>query len=503
MRNGRFPSGLGGALAAVALLVGGCGTAGPATPSALDPANQAPASSLIYVSVTVRPQGNLAGQMRQALTKLGGAGAAGSIVGSINRSLRKNGMSYGADIRPWVGQRVGLVLTQFPQPGMPSGSVPPGMALIMPTKNPSAARAFVQRMVRRNPGSAGRVSGGYAVFGGALAYQQTLGLTLASSLAGSPGYRTTTSQLGSNTAAVLYMNLHRFVQQAAAHHSAGGLSSLALGGLLRRSLSRIGPNGALAAGVTMSPSAIQVDTVESGVKHATQSSADVGSLPAGSWLALATGSLGAASQKQLQAGFQLGLIGALSKGGVNGNALAGAMTQRLAFLERDLLPALGPMSLAVGGTSPLNLTAGLKLTPRSLSAANRLLGLLRGQVSHNPAFTVQGGTTHFAVRVPTGSSLLVNEIRHVVVATYGFATARAFLSPSARLAEDPTYRQAAAQLPAGSKVPFYMSFGPITTLVQLTDHSRSAARTIRVLQRLSYVIVGGVPGHSRVVVGLH
>ena len=125
MRKGRF-AGLALGWAVAALLLVGCGTSSPAAPSALDPANLAPASALIYVSVTVRPQGSLATQMRQTLTKLGGPGAARSILGSINQSLRKKGMSYGANIRPWLGQRVGLVLTQFPRPGSRRARSRPG-----------------------------------------------------------------------------------------------------------------------------------------------------------------------------------------------------------------------------------------------------------------------------------------------------------------------------------------------------------------------------------------
>lgn len=498
MWKGRF-AGLALGWAVAALLLVGCGTSSPAAPSALDPANLAPASTLIYVSVTVRPRGSLARQMRQTLTKLGGPGAAGSILGSINRSLRRKGMSYGANIRPWLGQRVGIVLTQFPQTGVASGSVPPGLALIMPTRDPSAARAFVRRLVSHNPGSSGRVSGGYAVFGGGLAYQQTLGLTRSTSLAASPAYRSTVSQLGSGTAATLYMNLHRFAQITAAKSSAAS----GLGGLLKQSLSRFGPDAALAAGVTMSPSAIRVDTVETGVRQSSRrSTADVGGLPAGSWLALATGSLGTSFQKEFQAGFQLGLTNSLSQQGLGGTAAATAVMQRLALVERDVLPALGPMSLAVGGTSPLNLAAGLKLTPSSLPAAGRLLGLLHGLVARSPALTVKGTATHFSVQVPTGTSLVVSEVRRAVVATYGFASPSAFLSPASKLANDPTYRRALSELPAGSHVPFYLSFGPIAALVQLADHQPSAAHTIRVLDKLNYLIVGGVAGHSRLVLGL-
>jgi hypothetical protein len=237
--------------------------------------------------------------------------------------------------------------------------------------------------------------------------------------------------------------------------------------------------------------------VETGVRQsARRRAADVSGLPAGSWLALATSSLGAATQRELRSGFRFGLLGGLSRSGLSGGLLASAMTQRLAFLERDVLPALGPMSLAVGGTSPLNLSAGL-------AEATGLLALLRGLAARSSALSVSGKASHFSVKVPTGSSLLVNEIHRAVVATYGFSSPSAFLSPTSNLAGDPTYRRALAELPSGSTVPFYLSFGPIAALVQLVDHQPSAANTLRVLDKLSYLIVGGVAGHSRLVLGLH
>lgn len=480
------------------MLLGGCGTAGPAAPSALDPANLAPASTLLYASVTVRPQGSLATRMRQTLTKLLGPGADRSLLASVDKGLRTDGLSYARNVRPWLGQRVGLILTEFPQPGMPSGATPPGMALIMPTKDPSAARAFLRKLIRRNPGTQGRVANGYAVYGGALAYQQTLGLTPADSLVDSPGYRASTSQLGPDLAATVYLNLHRFAQISAQR---GGMNG-SVGGLLKQSLARIGPNAAVAAGLKLSPAAISLDTVETGVAPGPRQTADVGQLPAGSWLALSTGSAGASYEKRLRAGVQFGLLGALSSQGVGGSAVAGAMTRELGFFERDVLPALGPMSLAVGGTSPLNLMAGLKLAPSSLPAATRLLGALRAQAARSPALSVSGKVGHFSVKVPTGSRLVVNEIHRLVVATYGFASPAAFLSPQSRLAGDPSYQRAVSQLPAGSSVPLYVSFAPITTLVALADHQPSAARMLRVLRALDYLIAGGVSGHTRMVLGL-
>lgn len=369
----------------------------------------------------------------------------------------------------------------------------------MPTRNPSAAEKFVRRLIRRSPGTEGRVAGGYAVYGGALAYQQTLGLSPADSLADRPAYRSTLAELRSGTAVSVYLNLRRFAQIEAQKSRLTG----SLGGLFQQSLSRIGPNAALAAGVTLSPSAIRVDAVETGVRRGRpHGSADVGALPAGSWLALSTGWLGGSSEKQFRAGLQLGLSNSLSRDGLSGGALANALTQRLGFLEQEVLPALGPMSLAVGGTSPLNLTLGLKLTPSKLSAATRLLAMLRGLAARSSSLSVSGTASHFSVRVPTGSQLLVDEIRRAVVATYGYATPSAFLAPSSRLSGDPTFRRALGQLPSGSHVPLYVSFGPIAALVGLIDHQPSAARTVRTLNQLSYLIAGSSGSRAALVLGL-
>jgi hypothetical protein len=457
----------------------------------------APGSSLLYISLTVRPQGAQRTQVETTLHKLFGQSADASIRKAVNGLFRKMGATYSGDVRPWLGQRVGIVFTQISL-GAASGASKAGVAMIAPTQNPSAARSFVARLVRRNPGEEGKVMNGYAIFGGALAYQAILATSPGNSLAANPTYQATTSQVGSAPSALLYMNLHRFAQELTTGMPMAGAAAP----LLRRSLARIGANAGVAAGLTLTPQAIRMDTVETGVRlgphHAP---VNVGNLPSGSWLAMATGAFNQIAQKQFRTGFELGLANALTHGAAGSALLQSAIAKRLAFLEQDVFPALGPISLAVGGSSPLNLTAGLKLTPGSSAAATRLLGVLRALVGRSPALQASGTATHFTVKSPTGSSLLVNQARGNVVATYGFPSQAAFLSPTAKLSQDQTFRQAASQLPAGS-VPFYLSFPPIAGLVQLLDHKPTAAKTVRVLDKLNYLIAGGSQGHVRVVLGL-
>lgn len=462
----------------------------------------APAGSLMYFSMTVRPQGSQRGQIEGALHKLFGNRADSTIRQAIQKLTRKAGATYNGDVRPWLGQRIGVVITQF-TPGAPNNGVSPSaVALIAPTQDPSAAQAFIAKLLKRNRGTDGKVIGHYAVFGGALAYQQILGTTPANSLAAASGYQAAVSELPSNAAAVFYGNIRKFVAAATSRFKQLG----ALGAAVRSELARIGPNAAVAAGLTLTPSAISLDTATSGVRPGPPghgAPADVGNLPAGAWLALDTGGnlFSATSVRRMIAGFRAGFLGAISQGPLAGTPGAGALAQRLAVIQQ-FLPALGPLSLSLGGTSPLNLAAGLKLTPASMVAATRLLGLVRALAARSASLNVSGSATHFSIGVPTGSSVIVDEAARNVVATYGFLNQRAFLAPSSKLSSDPTYRHAVSQLPAGSSVPLYVSFGPIASLVSLVDHKPSAAKTEQVLNRLSYLIAGGHSGHDRIVLGL-
>ena len=265
--NGRFLGGV-AALACAALLLAGCGAAGPGAPSAADPTRMAPADTVIYLSLAVRPQGAQARQINQTLQKLGGGGAEQQLRRAVAKLLRKTGANYSGNVKPWLGQRLGIVFTQPPSPGQ--GGANAGVALIAPTSNPSAARSFVHQLIRHNPHTQGEVSGGYAVFGGALAYQAILATTPGNSLATTAGYRNTTGQLPAAPAALLYLNLNRYAKLARASATGALGATNAFAGVFKRSLSRFGPNAAVAAGVSLTPSAIRLDTVQVGARRPAQ-----------------------------------------------------------------------------------------------------------------------------------------------------------------------------------------------------------------------------------------
>jgi hypothetical protein len=495
--------GLAAGAASMAVAISGCGAAGPAAPSALDPARMAPAGSLIYVALTARPQGAQRTQVEAALHKLFGKRADAVLQREVDKILRRGGSSYRGGVQKWLGQRIGVVVTQI-VPGVSNGLSRTDLALIAPTSDTSAARQFIARALKRSPGATGGIIGNYAVLGGRSAFQAIGAVAKgAPSLAGSASYRTDMAAVGQPEMSA-YVNLRGYATAFSRLPQAS-----VLGPLLHQSLSRLSPTAALVMALNLSAHQISVDFDQSGVKHAAGhgAPASVAGLPGSSWLALATGgsAFSAQRQKQLEDGFRIGLAAALTRAGGAGSGAAGLIEQRFGFIEHDVLPALGPLSLSVSGSSPLAIQAGLQLIPGNARAAGRLLAMLHGLAAKSPALQVSGSPTDFSVQVPTGTRLDAAEQSGKVLITYGFPDSAAFLHPTSALASNPIYQQAVSQLPAGSSVPLFLEFAPVASLAQLANHSQSpgAARTMRVLHELRYLIAGGHAGHVRIVLGLN
>jgi hypothetical protein len=501
MRSRRLTGGAAAIFAAMAL--GACGVSTGSSPSSLDPASAAPASSVVYMSITVRPQGTERTQVEAGLHKLFGARAGAVIQREVNRLLRQTGTSYNGDVQKWLGQRIALVITALP-PGafstsgsLSGGGVRKDIALIAPTSDPADAGAFIKHAVRHSPGAIGAVLGGrYAVLGGSDAYHAVAGvLSGGASLASAPRFRSTMAGIGAAPLVAGYVNLHDYVAALAAMPQ-----MQVFGSVLRSALSRSG-RGVAGFGVSVNARTVALDVASGGIKqHPGGSPASVSGLPGDAWLALAGGN--GLGSWEISSSLRLGLEAAIAHSHLPAFALAG-IEQRIMLVEHEILPALGPLSLSVSGTNPLGISAGLEMKPASLPAATRLLAQLRALLAKQPSLQVSGPPTNFSALLPTGSRAQVAVNGGRVVLTYGFADQGAFLHPAAPLAASAVYRQASAQLPAGASVPMYLAFGPITSIVQLTDHSPSATKTLTTLRRLSYLIAGSAPGHLRVVLGLN
>jgi len=449
--------------ATLSLALAGCGgSSKPKVPSALDPANHVPADAVAYASVTVKPQGAMRSDLNAEIDALAGAGAAKRLWGRLDARLDSDGKG----VRQWLGQRVGVALTGLPSTlSGGAAAFADDVVLVAPTGDPAAAAKFLSH--HQSAGMSGKVVGDYAIFGGQKAVAAALATTPATSLARSSSYRATVSELGSGELVTVYAALHPLAQALLPLLAAAGAPT-------QQPLAKLPQDASAAYGLKVLSGEVQADIVTHGVARAAGSlaGADVGSLPGGSWLALAlSGALGNRS-------YLSKLAAALPRQLAASSAASRLPAAPLRFIEQDLLPALGPLELSVSGTSLPTLRAGLVIAPLDRAAGARLAAAVRRLVRGLP------------IRASTAGGR--------VAVTFGYTSVSQLLSPSSTLAANAAFKAALAQLPSGAHAEIYVSFPPLAALAALDPSQRTAALR-KVLSRLRYLIAGGVPGHFRLV----
>lgn len=469
MSKGRVIRGIAAATAVCAALAG-CGSSAPSGPSALDPATHVPANVILYASVSVKPQGSARTSLNAEIDALAGTGAAKRLWAKLDASLDRRNKG----VRGWLGQHVGVALTGLPTSLAGGGRAVAGdLVLIAPTNDPAAARQFIAH--HKQAGMSGKVVGDYAIFGGQSAVAAALATTPSTSLAHDAQYSAAVSRLGSGELVTAYAALHQLVEGLLPTLQPAGASAP----LAAQALEKAPPGSTAVYGLAATSGQIRVDVITHGLPRPSSSSSapsDVSSLPGGSWIALALS--GGLANKGYVSSIAAQLPRALAASRAAQHANSKLQGAPLRFVERDLLPALGPLELSVAGTSLTTLRAGLVISPLDPSAGARLVSAVKNLVKGLP---ISAGASGGRVAV-----------------TFGYRRLSQLLAPSSTLASDPGFKSALAQLPAGAKAGLYLNFAPLDALAALDTSSRAAAMR-HALSHLRYLITGSVPGHFRLV----
>jgi hypothetical protein len=477
------------AAALVALLLAACGGGGSSKTStnansgigALDAANMVPATAVAYASITVKPGASLGSDLKQTIDKLAGPGAANHLVTSFESQLGT--AAQVSAVKAWLGPQVGIALTTLPSGTPTSATLEQHLLIVAPTTNPAAATKFLQKQPKSSfafdskTGGTYKVVGHFVLIGGKAAIQAAASTTSANSLASDASFKSVMSQIGDNQLAAVFARPKPILQALAPTLSASP-SYAQLGAAMKK----IPADSALAFGLTAGSKTLSFDVVTQGFPKSSShgASSDVASLPGTSWLALAiAGSLGnpktiSTLQKELPSLIAAGQ----SQAGSAGSSVQGF----LPFVQNDVVPALGPISLSIAGTSLASLRVGFEMTPTDSAAGGKLVSSLK--------------------KMLTGLPLDVNHVGKSVVLTFGYASAQDFLSPPSHLSDSPTYKAALAQMPAGGQTPIYVSFGPIAALGAALDKNKSDASVWKIAGKLNYLIAGGTSTHIRVVLGV-
>jgi len=445
-----------------------------------------PGSSVVYITGVVRPQGGLNSDLVEAIDSIAGRGTAKRLATKIESSKSL----HWKQLKPWLGERVGLAITAFPSQITGSSAIENDLVVVAPTNDPSSARAWLTKHEKKG-GAVWKVVGHYVLVGGAHAVGEAQATTAKTSLASDPGFSSDMSQLGSNALFSAYVPAHQLVSELVPllKNLPAYSSSAASRAALSSAAKQAPPGSSVAVGFSALHNQFRMDVVEDGIPHTSTSTpvtgvaTDVSSLPASSWLAITLGGTLA------KAGYVSKLSASLSKSLTTLQSLPGASgigsqvgAGPLQFVVKDLLPALGPTELSVGGTSRNSLQAGLVMAPDNSAAGGRLVAGIKRLVSGLPiSATSTGGR---------------------VAVTFGIRNLQQLLHPSSTLAGNPTFKGALAQLPAGAKADVYLNFSGINALAALSPNAGSSS-TMSVLHRLAYLIAGGTHSHFRLVLATH
>jgi hypothetical protein len=483
------------ALVLVGLVLAGCQQSG--TPSAANPAPLAPANSLIYLELTVRPQGAERVAIESALTRLVGHSPDAAIQSWIARVFARAHLNYATDVAPWLGQRVGIVVTSFR---------PFSAGLIAPTNRPAAALRTVRRLEKAHahsgsmggPVSTGTV-GHNLVVASPSTFKEIVAANHGHSLADTPAFTSAMAAVPSDALVRGYVNadgVSSSLRQLLSSPLPGATSSAPL---VRQALDALLAKlkGSDSFALSVAPKAFTIDVHTS---HPHGSPADVSGAPGQSWLALAS---------NLNPAPIASLLSSLRASPGFAHLLAGIRAHLGIDLLHDVLPALGPFELSIQGTSPLTLGAGLAMTPSDTSAAMRLLAAIRRLAARSSSLTVQGSDTSFTI---TKTGLPIPRIQVALTGGRIVATVdesfSSLLSPATHLATNPRFTAAQAALAPGSKAAAFVDFHALAKLLgglsSFTSTSNIGGIT-KVLGRLNYLVAGSDPAHgnARLVLALN
>jgi Protein of unknown function (DUF3352) len=496
-------------LSVVLLLVGlalaGCQQSG--IPSGASPAPLAPANALIYLELTVRPQGAQRTAVESAITRLIGHSPDAAIQSFITKALEHAHLSFSSDIGPWLGQRIGIVVTSFS---------PFSAGLIAPTDKPAAALRTIRRLAlakgalkptsyrgvhyeisSAKPVALGTV-GSNLVVASPPVFREIIDADHGRSVASTPAFTSAMDALPRNALVRGYVDAGRV--SSAIRHMLGSLPGAASGaGGVRHALDALLAKfqGTDSFSLSAAPRAFTLD-LHSSRPHG--GAADVRGAPGQSWLALASsfnpaGITSLLSTLRGHPGFAQMLARVRAHLGVD--------------LLRDVLPALGPYELSIQGTSPLTLGAGLVMKPSDAAAAGRLLAAIRRLAARSPSLIVQGSNKSFTI---TKAGLPIPRIQVAesgdrVVATVDESFS-AVLSPSTHLTTNPRFTSAVGALAPGSRVAAFVDFHALAQLLGGLSSfmtSSNTAALLKVLGRLDYLVAGSdqAHGNSRLVLALN
>jgi hypothetical protein len=466
------------ATGALALGVAACG--GDDESSGADPASAAPASAPIYFEAVVRPEGDLKSNAEAALGKILDTDDVGAEIEKLlDDGHADSGLTYGEDIEPWLGERLGGFITGF------SGDEP-DMAIVVASTDDEKARAAIEK------GSEGGeqqtyegvdywvegdtvagVTDGLAIFGTERAFRaavDTLKGDDVDTIDDSDAYEDALDAVdGDDDAlAVLYVNTPGVLDAVA---RSGGIPQAQLE-QVREQLESSAGTGAVAK-VGVSENAISVESAALGVEPVdgdSDSAAAVAALPGDAWLALGIGAIGDNLQRAVDGAKDAG-----KAAGVDVETLLGQIRGVLGIdVEQELLSWMGDGALFVRGSGIADLGGAVVVeTSDQAATANAIVKVSRLIRSQAPGTRVRplrgvAGADAGVRIVPRNSPIqvLMATGNDKFVVGFSETAVEEALSPQTTLADSEAFKAAADALGDGLEPSFFFDVAPTLQLAE-------------------------------------
>ena len=473
-------------LSLLAALVVGCGGSGASGQA--DPASVVPAEAMLYAQATIKPEGGTRDDALAAAAKvLRTDDPEGRIHELLDKALaeeKSSGLDYDKDIKPWIGDRVGLWLgTQLDADGDPGGAVvvavtDQGAAMAAVRKGAThsgdeltgRAYAGADYVVDQDGVAFGPVGDDFVAFGPEAQFKQTVDASKGRSLAESDPYAKRLDKLDDNRLAHFYVDFRRLFALIARTAPQQGLDQL-------RSLIPFDRLGPLMGSFQANGDRLALDASMSvrgalgafgGLATSGSTTPLVADLPGDSWAAFGAAKYGETIKAAL--GQYAGLLG--------GEAMREQLKNQLGIdLDQDVLSWVGDVAVFVRGETAQTVDGGLviEVTDKAKAAQGfgKLVGLVQtaGQAKVRPV-SVAGAESAFAIQdgsMPKPVVLARSADR--VVATYGLEAAKTALKPSSKLGDSDMWKAAKDALGDSMEPSLVVAMAPI---LSLADASGSA-----------------------------
>lgn len=488
--------------AAAAVLAFGCGGGGGDSGSSVaDPATAAPADTPVFIDATVRPAGDQKTSIEDLVSKVtdGKVDPGSALIKQIDQSIASDpqtkGITYEDDIAPWLGEKVGISLSDF------DGQNFNGVGATLQVTDTGAAGDFYDKIKDQKDVTSGTYKGfdytsssgdsgtfgvvdNFFVIGQDLATYKSIVDTIqgGDSLDADTGYKDALATASDSSVADVYVDV---------------------GGLIKAAGSQVDPqilkfynalgvdfsNSTAFASLVPSSDKVEMDIstdAGTGLYSSGDPSKLLGSFPQDSFAAFASADVGKQITKALDGIDKVGfppevppgaLKSALARAGVN----LGQITSRI-----------GDVGVFVDGSSIVNIGGALVVTSGSAKDAsdsvNQITVLLKKSGARG--FSVLKGRTGFQVLDPQlPRPLVVTATGDRIAIGLGLPqTLKAATASGPTLASDPTFKEAESAL-GDSKIAGFVNLAPIAAFAQLAGDP-SVQQALPYLQKFSYLAFG-------------